>query len=37
MKNNVPADNAAKDATAFTRKANAAWYTKLDFTDETEK
>jgi alkyl sulfatase BDS1-like metallo-beta-lactamase superfamily hydrolase len=37
MKNNVPVDNAAKDATAFTRKANAAWYKRLDFTDETEK
>ena len=37
MKNNVPADNAAKDATAFTREANAAWYKRLDFTDETEK
>ena len=29
--------NVQKDATAITRKANAAWYKKLDFTDESEK
>ncbi|MBR4908635.1 MAG: MBL fold metallo-hydrolase [Acidaminococcaceae bacterium] len=29
--------NVQKDATAITRKANASWYKKLDFTDEAEK
>ena len=30
-------ENLAKDATSFTRDANASWYKKLDFDDESEK
>ena len=37
MVNKAENKNFAKDATAFTREANAAWYKKLDFDDEAEK
>ena len=37
MANKAENKNLAKDATAFTREANAAWYKKLDFDDEAEK
>ncbi|MEE3454998.1 MAG: hypothetical protein VZQ29_05195, partial [Succiniclasticum sp.] len=37
MANTAVNKNLAKDATAYTREANAAWYKKLDFDDEAEK
>lgn len=37
MANKAENKNLAKDATVFTREANAAWYKKLDFDDEAEK
>ncbi len=37
MANKAENENIAKDATAFTKEANAAWYKKLDFHDEAEK
>ena len=37
MANKAENKNLAKDATAYTRDANAAWYKKLDFDDEAEK
>ena len=37
MTKNVENKNIANDATSFTREANASWYKKLDFSDESEK
>ena len=37
MTKNVENKDIANDATSFTREANASWYKKLDFSDESEK